>query len=121
MIKTTQKSVVMAYQNIVKLSSEPLSLPVSYKLFKLKKKLAPHFEFQEAQELSLFDQYHPTFDNGELIFASNEDRDQFIEKMKEINSLEVEVDMEPEQMQMDENMKISISTIEALAEFITFE
>lgn len=121
MVKTNQGSVIKAYKAIEALSNQPLPLPVSYKLFKLKKKLAPHFEFQETQELSLFDQYRPTFENGELIFASNEDRDQFIEKMKEVGSLEVEVDMEPEQMQMDENMKISISTIEALAEFITFE
>lgn len=121
MIKTTQKSAVRAYHTIVKLSNEPLPLPVSYKLFKLKKKLSPHFEFQSEQEVALIEQLHAKYDDGGWVFETDEDRDTFIAKIKEINEMDIEVDIDPEKLPLGENLMLSISDMEALADFIEFE
>lgn len=121
MIQTTQRKAIQAYKVIEKISNGSLPLPVSYRLFKLKKILGTQYEFQITKENELFDTYQPEPQGSSWVFKSEEDKNAFVKKMKEINDLEIELDCDVLSIPLDTNLSLSIEDMEALDEYVTFE
>lgn len=122
MIQTTQGKIVKAYKTIAKLSSGNMPLPVSYSLFKLKKVLANHFEFQIEKERELFAKYIPTQQaDGSFTFASKADEQDFFNQITEISKLAVEVDCPVVTIPLNSDIALSIEDMESMDGFVLFE
>lgn len=116
-----QVQVINAIKALNTLSEQPLPLPISYKLFKLRKWLQPAWDFQIEQEKEIFKLYPPEkIENGMFKFKSPEDAQGFKDKMAELGELQAEITYEPINISMSEDIMLTPANIEALQDFVFF-
>lgn len=119
---TKQGTVVNAYAVLMGMSRKPLNSFTAYKLFRLKKKLAPIVEFQREQELKIVEEVGGSISEaGEVQFEDTESRKKFVEQQRELGELECEVEAEKITMMPKELPELSVSDMEALEEFIDWK
>ena len=121
MICTKQKYIIKAYKSILKIASGELPLSVAYSFFKLKQALTPQWEFQIEQERMLFEKYELRQLDGEFTFNSEEDRNEFMQKIEDIGMLHVDIEVDPVHVRLDSDLKMSMEDVENLEGFVVFE
>lgn len=121
MIQTTQNNAIKAYKIVNKLTSQELPLQIAYSLFKLKKALKQHYEFQLDQEHVLLDKLSPEYKDDSFVFKSTEDRNEFVEKMSEVAKMEITVDADIITINTNCSLNLSVEDIETLDGFVAFE
>lgn len=117
----TQGNLIRAYKAVNALTEQRLPLPISYKLFKLKKSLQPVWDFQLQEEERIFNLYPPTDREGnQYKFATPEDAQGFREAFKELREMESDIEFKPLNLPMLESMNLSGEEIDALTDVIFF-
>lgn len=123
-----QKDIITAYQAIMSFSANEknkknASLKLNYGLFKIRKMLEPHYEFQGEQEKKIFQELNPVrTDDGNLDFGTSEKRDTFIQKMQELTDMEVDLgEFVKPVVSLNEDVTFTLDEIQALEEFIDFK
>lgn len=113
-MKLTQKQAIEAYTVIRKLEKQEMSGTYAMVLFKARKELEPHFQFQDEQEHKLIKQLGCVLkDSGEIEFPNAEARQKYVEKVNEIAEVEVELDLEKKEFDITD-LHLSAKDIEAL-------
>ena len=121
-----QKDIIKAFHALQKYEEKDLPIRISYSLFKVKKLIEDHVEFQLNAEQEIFQKYKPTSnEDGSLKFKSEEQAREFAQefssKIDEIGEIEVELDLKNKpKISLDQMVDMSIEDIEALEPFIEF-
>lgn len=121
-----QKDIIKAFHALQKYEEKDLPIRISYSLFKVKKLIEDHVEFQLNAEQEIFQKYKPTSnEDGSLKFKSEEQAREFAQefssKIDEIGEIEVEPDLKNKpKISLDQMVDMSIEDIEALEPFIEF-
>lgn len=113
-----QYYIIEAYQNLEKLSeNEALTDFDQWHIYKLRKLLRPHVEFQGERENMLREKYKP-YANDEGMLSGDKAKE-FTEEIQSLNSLDAEVEsFEKPKIKLVKG--ITCKTIEALEDFIEF-
>lgn len=112
-----QGKIIMAIKTLDKLKSQQMALPLSYRIYKLRKELQPHWDWQVEQEMQMMEKYGEPNETGVTI--KQEARADFDSALALIVDTEVEQDWNPVEITMNDNLMISVEDIEALDGFIT--
>ena len=121
-----QSKIIKAYRAINKLYEQKLPLTISHKLWMLRQKLTPTWEFQVDKEQDVIMRFNPIIgENGEVTFNSQEDamncKAEYEKTCKEIAELDVDLgDYEKIVLKLDDKLELSVEDIDALSEFIDF-
>lgn len=115
----TQGKIIMAIKTLDKMKSQPMPLPLSYKLYKLRKTLQPHWDWQVEQEMKILEEKGVQTENGLTI--TQEERAEFDSALLAIIEIEVEKDWTPVKVSVSDGLTISIEDIEALDGFVEIE
>lgn len=120
----TQHEVNKAYPALMRLSESRLPVKKARGLYEVTKKAEEHFQFAIAEERKYIVEFNgQERPDGTVSFASPEDFAKYQEKMTELNTLEVEWDIEPVVLTEAEigEQPISPADIHSLEGFVTFE
>jgi hypothetical protein len=121
-METTQGKAVAAYGTLAQLGRKTMPSFAAYKLFRLKKALAPVLEFQTEQEEKLVDELGGKItETGVILFAEKEKQAEYARKHRELETLKCEVDTERIQMTMKELPELSVADMETLDDFVTWK
>ena len=116
-----QQNIVNAYKVIKKYENEKLPLDISYGFFKLKKLLQSQWDFEVEREKSIFDKYEITQgDNGNLIFKSPEDQQNFAKDIAELLDMDCDWDEDKIKINFGDRLELPVVDIEALDDFVAF-
>ena len=121
-----QAKIIKAYKAINKLYDQQLPLTISHKLWMLRQKLEPTWEFQVDKEQEVIMAYSPVIaQDGAVTFNTQEDsvkcREEYEKVCKEIADIDVDLgDFQKIQIKLDDKLEISIEDIEALEDFVDF-
>ena len=127
-----QGQIITACHSLDKLMDQDISLALAKKVFDMREKLQPAWNFQVRQEEKIAGKY-PNVDPGKLSVQYDTgnaelekerlaELDGFIKELKELSEMEQEIDVEPITIYVDqENIKMAGKDIKALKGFITFE
>ena len=121
-----QSKITQAYKAIGKLYGQKLPLTISHKLWMLKQKLAPTWDFQIDKEQEMIMKFNPVFgENGQITFendeVANQCRTEYNKLCNEMGEIEVDLgDYEKIAIKLDDKLELSIGDIDALSEFIDF-
>ena len=115
-----QERIVQAYRVIMKLAGEQLPLPVSFGLYKLRKQLEPHFDFQVEQEQKYIEtigaQISP---DGVIQFTNNQQRAQYVQRFHELSNMDVDIAVTPVTIDSGTvSISLSMNEIESLDGFV---
>ena len=114
-----QVNIIIAYNTLELLAdNETLknNKSVQWDLYKLRKELRPHFEFQKEQEDIVREKFIKfAAEDGSL---PNDKAQEFIKELNDIGNLDIEVDIQKIKVPMVEG--ITFKLIEPLEEFIEF-
>ena len=119
-----QGKIIAAYNTIENLRKQDVRYPstVSMALFRTKKALEAQYEFQSEEEKKLVEELNPTQeDNGTLKFASEEDAQKFVNRMREINDIDVDLDYTKQKIKLRDEFGLTLDEIETLDPFIEFD
>lgn len=116
----TQKQIVGAYRALEHLSRQALPIKTAYAMHKMRGKLKPLWDFQVEQEQKLLEELKPTPDGDDLVFASPEDSKRWLDLLKDLAEIETDIKVDPIDVVMTDDMKVSMVDIEALDGFINF-
>lgn len=121
-METTQGKAVSAYAALAQMSRKPMPSFAAYKLFRLKKALAPIIEFQSEQEAKIVEELGGQInENGTIQLEDPEKRREYVDRHRELEAMTCEVDTKQIVMHMKELPDLSLSEIEALDEFIEWK
>lgn len=121
-METTQGKAVVAFTTLSRMSQKTLPSFAAYKLFKLKKALAPVVEFQTEQEVKLVEEIGGEIsDKGAISFTEQAQREEFFQKHKELEELPCDVATEKIVMHMKELPDLSMADMDALDDFIEWK
>ena len=121
-MKTTQGKAVAAFSALNKMARRPMGSFAAYKLFRLKKALRDIVDFQAEQESKLLDELGGTYtEDGNGKFETTEKAEEFIERHKELENMECEIETERIVMYMKEIPEISLAEMEILETFIDWK
>ena len=121
-MKTTQGKAVTAFATLAQMSKKPMNSFAAYKLFRLKKALAPIVEFQSEQEQKLIAELGGTItETGMIKIDDAEKRKEFSKQQKELGEMECEIETEKIFMVPKEMPELSVSDMESLEEFIEWK
>lgn len=112
-----QGKIIMAIKTLDKLKSQQMALSLSYRIYKLRKELQPHWDWQVEQEMQMMEKYGEPNETGVTI--KQEARADFDSALALIVDTEVEQDWNPVEIAVNEDLMISVEDIEALDGFIT--
>lgn len=117
-----QGQAVRAYLAMGHLMDERLPIRTAYALHRLRRALAPAFEFQAAREQRLMGELKPeAISPTQLRFQSAEDARRWAAEMEELSQVDVELEAQPVTVTMAEDMTLTPADIEALDGFVIFE
>ena len=122
-----QSKVIRAYKSITTLYEQKLPLTISHKLWMLRQKLTPTWEFQNEKEQEVIRKYNPTIgEDGSVSFKDNDEaikfRDEYLKTCNELADLDVDIDNDKKiVLKLDDKLELSVEDIEALSEFVDFE
>lgn len=113
----TQGKIIMAIKTLDKMKSQPMPLPLSYKLYKLRKTLQSHWDWQVEQETELMNTFGEQTENGFTVKADK--RAEWDSALSAIIETDVEPDWTSVSIELDCGLNISVSDLEALDGFVT--
>ncbi len=111
-----QGKIIMAIKTLDKLKSQQMALSLSYRLYKLRKELQPHWDWQVEQEMQMLEKFGEHNENGMTI--KQEARADMDSALALIVDTEVEQDWNPVKIAVSDDLMISVEDIEALDGFI---
>lgn len=124
-METKQGKAVTAYTALARMSQKTMNSFAAYKLFRLKKALAPIIEFQSEQEQKLVSEIGATItDVGAIIWdpaKEAQQRKEYAEKHRELENMTCEVETGKISMYMKEIPEITIADLDALEDFIDWK
>lgn len=112
-----QGKVILAIKALDKLKNQQMPLQLSYKVYKLRKELQTHWDWQVEKEMELLERFGEPADNGMVV--KQDSRADFNSALNFISFTEVEQDWTPIRIPMSTELKISAEDIDALDGFIT--
>lgn len=117
-----QIQLVEAYKTLKKMANIPMDITTSFKLMKLKKRLEEYYQFEEQEEMKMFNEFHGELinDGRSMQFPTQEDANAFSKKWQELKDMEVEIEIEPIPVMLDQDIRLTIQDMEALDGFIQF-
>ena len=116
-----QGKIIDAYKALSKLASCQLPIKTAFQLHKLRTALKSTWDFQCEEEGKLLERLRPAVDaDGNLIFATMEDKKEFLRIQNEIAEQEQEIDYQPVVVGFLDGITLSANDIDALDGFVTF-
>ena len=116
-----QGKIIDAYKALSKLASYQLPIKTAYQLHKLRAALKSAWDFQCEEEGKLIERLRPAVDaDGNLTFATMEDKQEFLRVQNEIAEQEQEIDYQPVVIGFSDGITLSANDIDALDGFVTF-
>lgn len=121
-MKTTQGKAVAVFSALAQMSRKPMNSFAAFKLFRLKKAVAPIVEFQSEQEIKIVEELGgKVTDAGAIMIEDKDKRKEYSDKHKELESMECDVDIEKLTMYMKEIPEITLADMEILEDFIEWK
>lgn len=118
-MKVTLKTIILAIPALSKLSGEDLSLRLAYRLRKNIAELQREADFFGEQRIKILDKYGVADASGNYTFEGGNEQ-KAIAELDELLDLEVEPVIDPIDIPVTENLKLSINDIGYLEPFINF-
>lgn len=116
-----QGKIIDAYKALNKLASCQLPIKTAYQLHKLRTALKSAWDFQCEEEGKLIERLQPVADaDGNLTFATMEDKKEFLRVQHELSEQEQEIDYQPVTMELLDGITLSANDIDMLDGFVTF-
>lgn len=117
-----QGRMVQAYNALSRLGSQVMEdYTVAYRLFQLKKQMAPAMEFQTEREQAIFEKYQPErLGNGQFRFRTSGVAEDFRKALNELAEMDTDVQITPVKIPKGQRLLISMDDIEALDGFVEF-
>ena len=116
-----QGKIIDAYMALNKLASCQLPIKTAYQIHKLRTALKSAWDFQCEEEGKLLERLHPVADaDGNLTFATMEDKKEFLRVQHELSEQEQEIDYQPVTVGFSDGITLSANDIDALDGFVTF-
>lgn len=110
----TQGKIIQAIKALDRLKGQPISLPISYKLYRLRKSLQPHWDWQVEQEMQLVEKYGEQTENGMTV----KDRAGFDSALSSVVETEIEQDWDAVSIGINDGLNISMDDLAVLEEFV---
>ena len=120
-METTQAKAVSAFSTLARLSQKPMPSFAAYKLFRLKKALAPVVEFQSEQEVKIVEELGGTVSETGAITIDDKGRQEYIKRHKELEEMTCDIDTEKISMFMKELPELTMADLESLDAFIDWK
>lgn len=122
-MKISQKKLIMAYNAVGELTSAKMPVKTALFLYRLKQALEPAYQAEVSAERKLVEDYGAVVgEDGRVDFPNTESREGFIQSMVELNSAEVEIEIEkPAISTASIDGNVTMQTIEALDGLVIFE
>lgn len=116
-----QEKLVRAYMVLDKFAKISFPLSISNKIFLMKEKLQPQYDFQSQEETKCFNENKGIFnDQGKMTFPKIENYQAFENRMKELKDLDVDIEITPIEISIDDSIMITADEIKDLQGFINF-
>ena len=122
-----QIRLVNAYKALAHLAVQTLPIKTAYAIHKLRRALAPAWEFQIAQEQALAEKYRGQIDGGSIRFGNANDPEAveraraYAADMSELNGMESDYEAQPPvRVLLTDEIVISANEIDALDGFVEF-
>lgn len=117
-----QGTIVRACMALTHLMDERMPIRTAYELHRLRRQLAPAWDFQAEREQAMLKEMQPerAGDNG-LRFRSVEDARRWAAELAELEQMDVELDFTPVRVAMAEGMTMTPADVGALDGFVIFE
>ena len=121
-----QSTIIRAFKALNNIYGQKTSLSVSHKLWTLRQKLAPQWDFQTEKEQEVIQKYEPDImPDGTVKFKSKEDEmacmKEYAKTVDELSDIDVDMDdYKKIILHLDDKLELSIEDMEALSEFIDF-
>ena len=121
-MKMNQRKVVLAYKALLRLSEQPLPLPVAYGLHKAKKALESAWQFQLEQEEKMIAECKGVIDgSGSVTFPDDAARLEYVRKALELNEMETEIEAPGVILPADSGLNLTVNEIDALDGIVMIE
>ena len=118
-MKVTLKTIVLAIPALSKLSSEDLSLRLAYRLRKNISELQREADFFGEQRIKILEKYGIAEENGNYTFEGDNEQ-KAIAELEDLLNMEVEPVIDPIDIPITEDLKISVNDMGMIEAFINF-
>lgn len=116
-----QVQLVKAYMVLDKLAKVTFPLTISNKIFHMKEKLQSQYDFQSQEETKSFQDNHGSFNaDNKMTFQTVEDYNAFECRMKELRDLEIDIEIQPFDIPISDNIMLTADEIKDLNGFVNF-
>jgi len=117
----THLKALIAYAALTRMGQKATG-KAAFSLFRMKQKLEEVVRFQGEQERTLAEKHGTKImEDGALIFPDDKAKAAFMEDKKALYDMEIDPEIEPIKVQIDQLPAINMEEIEALNGFIEFE
>jgi hypothetical protein len=118
-MKVTLKTIVLAIPALSKLAAEDIRLQLAYRLKKNIAELQREADFFGEQRIKILEKYGTADESGNYTFEGDNEQ-KAITELDELLDLEVEPVIEPLNILITEDLKLSVNDIGLLEAFIHF-
>ncbi len=118
-MKVTLRTIVLAIPALSKLAAEDISLKLAYKLKKNIAELQREADFFSEQRIKILDKYGTADESGNFTFEGDNEQ-KAIAELDELLDLEVEPVIDPIDIPITEDLKISVNDMGMIEAFINF-
>lgn len=118
-MKVTLKTIILAIPALSKLSGEDLSLRLAYRLRKNIAELQREADFFSEQRTKILDKHGMADENGSYTFEGDNEQ-KAITELEDLLNMEVEPVIDPLDIPITENLKISVNDMGMVEAFINF-
>ena len=118
-MKVTLKAIVLAIPALSKLSGEDLSLRLAYRLRKNIAELQREADFFSEQRIKILDKHGTADENGNYTFEGDNEQ-KAITELEDLLNMEVELVIDPIDIPITEDLKISVNDMGMIEAFINF-
>lgn len=118
-MKVTLKTIVLAIPALSKLSGEDLSLRLAYRLRKNISELQREADFFSEQRIKILDKHGTADENGNYTFEGDNEQNAITE-LEDLLNMEVEPVIDPIDIPITEDLKISVNDMGMIEAFINF-
>lgn len=118
-MKVTLKTIVLAIPALSKLSGEDLSLRLAYRLRKNISELQREADFFSEQRIKILDKHGTADENGNYTFEGDNEQ-KAITELEDLLNMEVEPIIDPIDIPITEELKISVNDMGMIEAFINF-
>lgn len=118
----TQGKAVSAYRTLIRLSEQPLPLPVAHGLYRARKALENAWQFQLEQEQKMVLECKGVITENNIInFPDDAARQDYVKRTMELSKMETEVELPVVSIPAGQNLALSINDIAALDGIVAIE